>query len=81
MTFLNHFNQIQWDDLKMSIHSKTTEDVEGALQSGRLNYGQFLALISPAAEPYLEAMAQKSMQLTRQRFGNTLQLYLSLIHI
>lgn len=78
MTFLDHFNQIQWDELKMSIHSKTPVDVENALQSTRLTHGQFLALISPAAEPYLEAMAQKSMQLTRQRFGNTLQLYIPL---
>lgn len=78
MIFLDRFNQIQWDELKMSIHSKTAVDVENALHSDRLTYEQFLALISPAAEPYLEAMAQKSMQLTRQRFGNTLQLYIPL---
>ncbi len=78
MTFLDRFNQIHWDELKMSIHSKTAVDVENALQSARLNHEQFLALISPAAEPYLEAMAQKSMHLTRQRFGNTLQLYIPL---
>ncbi|WP_257294363.1 2-iminoacetate synthase ThiH [Endozoicomonas sp. YOMI1] len=78
MTFLDHFNQIQWDELKMTIHSQTTADVENALHSARLNHQQFLALISPAAEPYLEAMAQKSRQLTRQRFGNTLQLFIPL---
>nr|MDT0252651.1 2-iminoacetate synthase ThiH [Endozoicomonas sp.] len=78
MTFLDRFNQIQWDELKMTIHSKTAVDVENALQSTRLTHDQFLALISTAAEPYLEAMAQKSMQLTRQRFGNTLQLYIPL---
>ncbi len=78
MTFLDRFNQIQWDELKMSIHSKTPVDVENALQSSRLTHDQFLALIAPAAEPYLETMARKSMQLTRQRFGNTLQLYIPL---
>ncbi|MBO9496430.1 2-iminoacetate synthase ThiH [Thalassotalea sp. G20_0] len=78
MTFLDHFNQIQWDELKMTIHSQTAADVENALHSTRLNHQQFLALISPAAEPYLEAMAQKSRQLTRQRFGNTLQLFIPL---
>lgn len=78
MTFLDRFHQIQWDELKISIHSQTAADVENALHSDRLNHQQFLALISPAAEPYLEAMARKSMQLTRQRFGNTLQLYIPL---
>ena len=78
MTFLDHFNQLQWDELKMTIHSQTAADVENALQSTRLNHQQFLALISPAAEPYLEAMAQKSRHLTRQRFGNTLQLFIPL---
>ncbi|WP_422489111.1 2-iminoacetate synthase ThiH [Endozoicomonas sp. ALE010] len=78
MTFLDHFNQLQWDELKMTIHSQTAADVENALHSTRLNHQQFLALISPAAEPYLEAMAQKSRQLTRQRFGNTLQLFIPL---
>ena len=78
MSFLERFKQLHWDELKMAIHSKTEADVEHALQASRLNHGQFLALISPAAEPYLEAMAQKSMRLTRQRFGNTLQLYIPL---
>ncbi|WP_422467083.1 2-iminoacetate synthase ThiH [Endozoicomonas sp. ALC013] len=78
MTFLDHFNQLQWDELKMTIHSQTAANVENALHSTRLNHQQFLALISPAAEPYLEAMAQKSRQLTRQRFGNTLQLFIPL---
>ncbi|WP_067522341.1 2-iminoacetate synthase ThiH [Endozoicomonas ascidiicola] len=78
MSFLERFNQINWDELKMSIHSKTAADVQHALNSSRLTHDQFLALISPAAEPYLEAMAQKSMVLTRQRFGNTLQLFIPL---
>jgi 2-iminoacetate synthase len=34
-----------------------------------------MALISPSAEGYLEAMAQKAHRLTRQRFGNTILLY------
>ncbi|MBW3545131.1 MAG: 2-iminoacetate synthase ThiH, partial [Bacteroidetes bacterium] len=38
----------------------------------------FKALISPAAAPYLEQMAQQSHLLTRKRFGNTMQLYIPL---
>ena len=78
MSFLKQFDQIHWDETRLCISSKTTIDVERALNSARLTHDQFLALISPAAEPYLEAMAQKSMQLTRKRFGNTLQLYIPL---
>ena len=62
----------------MSIAGKTAMDVERALSSPRLSHDQFLALISPAAEPYLEVMARRSMQLTRQRFGNTIQMYIPL---
>ncbi|MGB0359825.1 MAG: 2-iminoacetate synthase ThiH [Endozoicomonas sp.] len=78
MSFLERFNQINWDELKISIHSKTVADIQHALNSSSLTHDQFLALISPAAESFLEEMAQKSIQLTRQRFGNTLQLYIPL---
>ena len=76
MSFLHRFKQINQDELTLSIHSKTATDVENALHSNRPDHEQFLALISPAGEPYLEAMAQKSRQLTRQRFGNTVQLFI-----
>ena len=33
-----------------------------------------MALISPAAEPYLEVMAQLSRQYTLQRFGKTISM-------
>ena len=78
MSFVEQIKQLHWDDLKLSIASKTTTDVEQALATERLTHNQFLALISPAAEPYLEAMAHKSMQLTRKRFGNTVQMYIPL---
>ena len=78
MSFLEPFNQISWDETRIAISSQSAADVEHALASDRLNHDQFLALLSPAAEPYLERMAQKSMHLTRKRFGNTLQLYIPL---
>ena len=37
-----------------------------------------MALLSPAAESYLPLMAERSQQLTRQRFGNTLHLFIPL---
>ena len=78
MSFLDEFNRLDLDATKISIASKTVADVEQALKARRLSHDQFLALISPTAAPYLEQMAAKSMQLTRQRFGNTIQLYIPL---
>ncbi|VEI45974.1 thiamine biosynthesis protein [Actinobacillus equuli] len=53
-------------------------DVENALQTSNRDLNDFMALISPAAEAYLEPMAQLAQQLTRQRFGNTIGFYLPL---
>ena len=78
MSFTETFNQLDWNDIKLTITSKTARDVEQALTANRLTHSQFLALVSPAAEPYLEQIARKSMTLTRQRFGNTVQLYIPL---
>ncbi len=55
----------------------STGDVEKALSEPAGTYGveKLLALVSPAAENYLEEMAQLSHQLTIQRFGRTIRLY------
>jgi 2-iminoacetate synthase len=34
-----------------------------------------LVLISPAAQPYLEQMAQECHELTKKRFGKTIQMF------
>lgn len=49
--------------------------VERALSRTCLDERDIAALLSPAAVEYLEAMARKAQQLTRQRFGRTMQLY------
>lgn len=65
-----------WESIHNSIYSKTTADVVSALQrAGNCTLEDFKALISPAAEPYLEQMAQLSHQLTQKRFGKTIQLF------
>lgn len=59
------------------LHQITNRDVEAALNStlGTYSLNKLSALISPAAEDYLEQMAQLSQQLTIQRFGRTIKLY------
>jgi 2-iminoacetate synthase len=81
-SFSDTLATMSWDDCRLSIYAKTESDVEralGASQRGRrLSLEDFKALISPAAEPHLEAMAQRSQSLTQQRFGKTMQLYIPL---
>lgn len=74
-SFKSIFDANKWDEIKSSIYSKTSKDVEEAIASTKKTLEDFKALISPAAAPYLEQMAQMSNQLTQKRFGKTIQLY------
>ncbi|WP_452598893.1 2-iminoacetate synthase ThiH [Pontimicrobium sp. MEBiC01747] len=74
-TFKDIFDTYNWDETLQSIFSKTETDVLQALGNSKRNLEDFKALISPAAKPYLEQMAQLSRQLTKKRFGNTIQMY------
>ncbi len=77
--FRQIFDQYDWDSVSDSIYQKSTADVEHALDPTRKkNLEDFKALISPAAAPYLEQMAQLSHQRTLKRFGKTMQLYIPL---
>ncbi|MFA8433529.1 MAG: 2-iminoacetate synthase ThiH [Marinifilaceae bacterium] len=78
MSFFEIVNQSNWDEIRNSIYSKTATDVQLALQKEDCSLEDFKALISPAATPFLEQMAQKSMLLTQQRFGKGMQLYVPL---
>lgn len=73
--FQQVFEQYKWDEVKCQIYSKTEEDVKRALSKKSRDLNDFMALISPAAMPYLEQMAQLSHELTLKRFGRTMQLY------
>jgi 2-iminoacetate synthase len=72
------FDQYEWGAVKQSIYSKTSADVERALARPQRGLEDFSALISPAAVPYLEEMAQLSHRLTQQRYGKVIQLYIPL---
>lgn len=65
-----------WDETTARIASKTAADVERALAKRHLDLDDFMALISPAAEPYLEQMALLSRKYTRERFGKTVSMYI-----
>jgi len=75
MSFKEEIEKYNWEQISKDIYSKTNRDVQEALQQPTPTLEDFKALISPAAEPFLEEMAQKSHALTLQRFGKTIQLY------
>src|SRR5690606_6273587 len=77
-SFNDVFQSLKWEEVKASIYAKTISDVESALSAGTRSLEDFKALISPAAAPYLEQMARLSQQLTLQRFGSVLQMYVPL---
>lgn len=73
--FTEIFNRYNWNEVRESILAKTKEDVREALYRPKRTLEDFKALISPAALPYLEEMAQLSHQITKKRFGKTIQMY------
>ncbi|MBQ2726011.1 MAG: 2-iminoacetate synthase ThiH [Clostridia bacterium] len=53
----------------------TAADVKAALEHDTCTIEDFKALLSPAAEPFLERMAQKARLETSKHFGNTVYLF------
>ena len=49
--FSEEIKKYSWDDTTRLIYSKTDEDVRRALSKTRCGVDDFMALISPAAEP------------------------------
>ncbi|TCO07479.1 2-iminoacetate synthase ThiH [Natronoflexus pectinivorans] len=78
MSFYNIIQSYNWEDVTASIFSKNEDDVVNALRKDYPGLEDLKALLSPAADAFLEEMAQKSHFITRQRFGNIMQLYIPL---
>ena len=53
----------------------TEKDVKAALEHETCTIDDFKALLSPAAEPFLEQMARKARMETSKHFGNTVYLF------
>ncbi|WP_312074634.1 2-iminoacetate synthase ThiH [Atlantibacter sp.] len=77
-TFTDRWRELDWDDIRLRINSKTPDDVERALHCARPGREEMMALLSPAAETLLEPLAQQAQRLTRQRFGHTVSFYVPL---
>lgn len=73
------FHKYKWSEIEERIKHIRKTDVEEALhKAGNGTPNDFLALVSPAAEPYLNEMAKLSYTLTRKRFGKVIQMYVPL---
>ncbi|MCK0527200.1 2-iminoacetate synthase ThiH [Anaerobiospirillum sp. NML120449] len=80
MSFYDEISKLDVDRFAQLVESRTDADVERALAKGSaLNIEDFAALISESARKhYLKDMVMASMQLTRKRFGRTLNMYIPL---
>ena len=76
--FSDELNNIDWDETTQKIYSSTDNDVRRALSKAHCNVDDFMAMLSPAAEPYLETMARLSRKYTQERFGNTISMFIPL---
>lgn len=78
MSFSEVIGQLDWNAAQSALQAKTGVDVEKALNRPRPDIDDFMALISPAADAYLSEMVERSHALTRQRFGNGMNLFVPL---
>lgn len=74
--FSDELLKYDWDATTARIQAMTASDVRRALASPHPGIEGFMALISPAAAPFLEQMALRSRLLTRERFGKTISMYI-----
>ena len=78
MSFADILDNSNLPQLRQQLDGITPARVETALAKSPLNFSAFLALISPAARPYLEEMAGRARLITLQRFGRVILLYVPL---
>jgi 2-iminoacetate synthase len=75
MAFYDEIRGYPWDEIKRVIYSRTKYEVERALGTRQLNLDGLISLLSPAAESFLEELAQRAHFLTEQRFGRVINLF------
>lgn len=83
MEYMEGMEQIDSDILNKVINARnqyepdsyTAQDVKAALQHDSRTIEDYAALLSPAATPFLEEMAEKAKQETEKHFGNSVYLF------
>ncbi|WMI80572.1 2-iminoacetate synthase ThiH [Anaerotignum sp. MB30-C6] len=83
MVYLDYMEQVDSDIMERVLdtveqydyNTYIVEDVKAALCKDKLDIDDFGALLSPAAMPFLEEMAQRAQKETRAHFGNAVSLF------
>ena len=77
MNFIDTWARHDFGDIARKVASRTPADVRRALgrTRGSLDMDDFASLLSPAAVPFLEDIAQAARQATVERFGRTMRLF------
>lgn len=76
--FSEEIKKYSWADTTARIATMTEADVRRALDKEHCTVDDFMALVSPAATPFLEEMATLSYRYTRERFGRTMSMFIPL---
>ena len=74
-TFRSFWASLDREQREKDCAAMTADDVCHALNAEELTPRDFLALLSPAAAPYLEAMAQRARELTTRYFGYAVNVF------
>ena len=69
---IEKYRDFNFDDFFLSVKKK---DIEKILSKEKISEIEFLTLLSPVAENFIEEMARKSHTLTKQHFGNIIFLF------
>ena len=83
MSYLDYMEVLESDLMEKTLRQTaaynyekyTAEDVKKALNKETLSFYDYGAILSPAAENFLEEMAKRSKAETRKYFGNSVSLY------
>ena len=75
MSFFDVVEKYDDFDFKNFFSNVTASDIQRAIGKNKLSYMDFLTLLSPKAEDFLEEIAQRAHALTVQHFGHTMQLF------
>lgn len=79
--FADEIGNFDWNETIRIVENATEADVRRVLAKARRNVKpltpeEFAILISPAADPFLEEMAQLSRHFTLEHFGKTISMYI-----
>ncbi len=75
MSFYNVLKEIEQYNLEDRFKSVTKNDIKKILEKDFISKDDFIKLLSPTADFFLEEMAIKSQEITQRYFGNTIQLF------